>query len=484
MYFCSKIHLLDFLSFQAVHSTLLSGHPCAEEAVDFFLDRIADTASLNAYLGIFEDRARAQARLLDEKVKEGKPLGRLAGMIISIKDLICIKGEEVTAGSKILDGFRSAYSATVIEKLEAEDAIILGRVNCDEFGMGSSNEFSAYGAVKNNLDEALVPGGSSGGSAVSVSAGLCHVSLGSDTGGSVRQPASFCGVIGVKPTYGRISRHGLIAYASSLDQIGVLGRDLDDTSLVLEIISGADFYDSTVSPLPCPSLTTQIEEGPFRFAYFKEALENPGLDPEIKSAFSDLVLKLEKAGHQVDALDFPLLPYLIPTYYILTTAEASSNLSRFTGILYGPRAEDAPDLEELYTLSRSRGFGREVKRRIILGTFVLSSESYEGYFHQAVKVRNMIRRDTLRILDTHHFILSPTSPTVAFKLGERTKQDPTAMYLADIFTVQPNLVGTSAISIPLYANKAGLPFGMQLMGRPFKEDELICGARVLMNLSK
>jgi aspartyl-tRNA(Asn)/glutamyl-tRNA(Gln) amidotransferase subunit A len=474
---------LDYLSFELLHHRLLAGNPCAEEATNYFLSRIAATADLNAYLGVFADRALAQARAIDTKAAAGKPLGRLAGMVLSVKDLICIRGEEVNAGSHILDGFKSVYSATVIERIEAEDGIIIGRTNCDAFGMGSSNEFSDYGPVKNNIDPTKVSGGSSGGSAVSVSAGLCHVSLGSDTGGSVRQPASFCGVVGIKPTYGRISRHGLIAYASSLDQIGVLGKHISDCALVTEIIAGPDDYDSTLVQDPCPPLVPQpISSQKFKFAYYKQALHDPGLDPEIQKAFSSLLTNLEAQGHQVTLVDFPLLDYLIPTYYILTTAEASSNLSRFTGVLYGPRAEQVTDLESLYIRTRNEGFGKEVKRRIILGTYVLSSESFESYFLQATKVRQLIKVDTLALLKDYDFIISPTSPTVAFGLGERTKQDPTAMYLADIYTVQPNLVGTSAISVPLFHNTAGMPFGVQLIGRPFMEQELFSGAQELLHL--
>ena len=380
-----------------------------------------------------------------------------------------------------LKKFTSIYSATAVERLLAEDAIIIGNLNCDEFAMGSTNENSAYGKVLNALDESRVPGGSSGGSAVAVQADCCMVSLGSDTGGSVRQPADFCGIIGLKPTYGRISRYGLIAYASSFDQIGIFGKNIPDVALLLEVMSGADEFDSTVSHKEVPAYSKELStDKKYRFAYFETALSHPGLDPEISAAIKKKIELIKQEGHIVEAVDFDLLDYVVPAYYVLTTAEASSNLSRFDGVKYGYRST-APGVEliEFYKQSRSAGFGKEVKRRIMLGTFVLSAGFYDAYFTRAQKVRNLLNDNIQLIFKEFDFILLPTSPVTAFKAGEKM-DDPIAMYLADIYTVMANLVGIPAISLPLFKHSNNMPFGLQVMSNRFNEVPLLRISHLLM----
>ena len=408
----------------------------------------------------------------DEKIKAGTA-GKLAGVIVGLKDNICYKGHKVSASSKILEGFESLYSATVVERLLAEDAIIIGRLNCDEFAMGSSNENSAYGNVLNPLNEKCVPGGSSGGSAVAVAANLCHVTLGSDTGGSIRQPASFTGTVGLKPTYGRVSRFGLIAYASSFDQIGPITKSVEDCALVLEIISGADKNDNTSSSQKVEVYNQGLSaDKKFKFAYLKECVEAEGLDPEVKQAVLKQIEWLKNNGHVVEAVDFPYLEFLVPTYYVLTTAEASSNLSRFDGIHYGYRTKNATDLESTYKKSRSEGFGKEVKRRIMLGTFVLSAGYYDAYYSKGQKVRRVIQEKTKEILNNFDFILTPSTPGTAFEFGKNSA-DPIKMYLEDIFTVQANITGVPAISVPCGIHSNGLPMGLQIMANYFEEGKLL-----------
>ncbi|MES1217535.1 MAG: amidase family protein, partial [Bacteroidota bacterium] len=361
------------------------------------------------------------------------------------------------------------------------DAIVIGNLNCDEFAMGSTNENSAYGKVLNALDETRVPGGSSGGPAVAVQAGLCMISLGSDTGGSVRQPADFCGIIGLKPTYGRISRYGLIAYASSFDQIGIFGKTIPDVAITLEVMAGADEYDSTVSNKEVETYSSEIRKNKkYRFAYFEEALSHPSLDREISNSIKTKIDQLKKEGHEVKPVEFELLDYIVPAYYVLTTAEASSNLSRFDGIKYGYSSPDTDlDLTEFYKRTRSSGFGKEVKRRIMLGTFVLSAGYYDAYFTRAQKVRKLLFDKIQSIFNDlpagqpgFDFILLPASPTTAFKAGEKMK-DPIAMYIADIYTVMANLAGIPAISLPLFKHSNGMPFGIQVMANRFKELSLL-----------
>jgi aspartyl-tRNA(Asn)/glutamyl-tRNA(Gln) amidotransferase subunit A len=446
--------------------------------VNHYLQNIEDKKHLNAFLEVWADEALSRATLIDEKIKLGTA-GRLAGVVVALKDVLAYKNHKVGSSSKILEGFESLYSATVVQRLFDEDAIFIGRTNCDEFAMGASNENSAYGPVKNAADESRVPGGSSGGSAVAVQANMCHCALGSDTGGSIRQPSAFTGSFGFKPTYGLISRFGLLAYASSFDQIGPMTKSLEDNMLLTEIMAGFDQHDATMRQQPADKYTTAVAPKKAKFAVMNEAIHHPGVAEEVKSSFKILIKNLENAGHEITYFDFPLLEQLVPAYYVLTTAEASSNLSRYTGMLYGKRSENAHDLESTYTLSRTEGFGVEVKRRIMLGTFVLSSDHYDAYYSKAQKVRRVIQNQTNAVLENVDAILIPTTSTPAFKLGEKSK-DPIAMYLADLFTVQANLAGNPAISLPLFETEAGLPMGIQLMGKSFKEQELFNLSQLLI----
>ena len=432
----------------------------------------ADRSDLNAFLEIFDRTALEQAARVEAKIKAGTA-GPLAGKVISIKDNICYKGHRVSAASRILGDFRSLFTATALERLIAADAVVLGRTNCDEFAMGSSNENSAFGNVNNPIDPTKVPGGSSGGAAASVAADIVDIALGSDTGGSIRQPASFTGTFGFKPTYGRISRHGLIAFASSFDQIGPFARTIGEIALSYSIMAGHDPKDSTTSRRPVGPLDME-HPGRIRIGYYPEGLNGKGIDPEIASHFQSHIDRLKAEGHKVDPLELPLLDHLVPTYYILATAEASSNLARFDGIHYGHRSAVAKGVDDTYRLSRSEGFGMEVKRRILLGTFVLSSGYYDAYYAQAQKVRRLIRDRTLAQFQDHDIILLPTCPGTAFAHGEI--KDPVAMYLQDIFTVQANLAGIPAISVPTGTHGNGLPFGLQLLAKPFDEAGLFAAA--------
>jgi aspartyl-tRNA(Asn)/glutamyl-tRNA(Gln) amidotransferase subunit A len=468
-----------YRSIKETTKALESGQTTCVELTNFYLNNISKNAHLNAFLEVFEQDAMAQAIAIDVKIKEGQA-GKLAGVVVGIKDNLCYKGKKVSASSKILEGFTSLYHATVVERLLAEDAIIIGRLNCDEFAMGSSNENSAYGPVLNPVDEQRVPGGSSGGSAAAVAADLCLVALGTDTGGSIRQPASFCGVVGLKPSYGRVSRYGCIAYASSFDQIGPLANNVEDCALVLDVIGGVDEYDSTMLQKSYAPVQLGIsEDKKYKIAVLKDAVESPGLNQEIRSHILGLIEILRKEGHQVELVNFPLLDYVIPAYYILTTAEASSNLSRYDGIHFGYRSPNATDLESTYKLSRSEGFGKEVQRRIMLGTFVLSSGYYDAYYSKAQKARRIIREATEKILSVHDFIMLPSTPDVAFRFGENTS-DPIKMYLEDIYTVQANLCGVPAISLPTGKNAQGLPFGTQLMAARFQDEALLQFSNLLM----
>ncbi len=470
----------NFSSLSEIKESLAKGSVSCKSLVEYYLDRITKHQDLNIFLEVFSDTALAQAQKVDQKLQEGTA-GRLAGMVISIKDNICFKGHKVSASSKILEGFESLYSATVVERLLEEDAIIIGRLNCDEFAMGSSNENSAYGAVKNPVDTSKVPGGSSGGSAAAVAADLCQVALGSDTGGSIRQPAAFCGVVGMKPTYARISRFGLIAYASSFDQIGPLAKSVEDAALVTEIMAGKDENDSTSSSVAVTSysnLDAPVEKR--KIAYLKEYIESPGLDPEIKANFLQLISSLRAEGHTVEEQSFSYLDAMVPTYYVLTTAEASSNLARFDGVHFGYRSPNAHDLESTYKMSRTEGFGDEVKRRIMLGTFVLSSGYYDAYYTKAQKVRRLIQDRTKAIFKDFDFVLMPTTPSTAFEIGVKN-EDPTVVYLEDIYTVHANLAGVPAISLPLWNSSESMPIGVQLMAAEFNESELFSFSEKLMN---
>jgi len=387
--------------------------------------------------------------------------------------VISYKGHRVTAASAILKDFIAVYNSTAVQLLLDEDAIIIGSCNCDEFAMGSSNENSVYGNVSNAIDRTLVPGGSSGGSAVAVQADMCMASLGSDTGGSVRQPADFCGIAGIKPGYGRISRFGLLAYASSFDQIGIFGKNIADIALLLDVMSKPDDYDSTMSEtLPAQPFAdfNLLGNKKYRFCYFKQMLTHPSLDKEIAGQIFDSIQKLKAAGHTVEEVDFNLVDYIVPAYYVLTTAEASSNLSRYDGVRYGHRTnKPVKDLTSFYLQNRSEGFGMEVKRRIMLGTFVLSAGYYDAYYNKAQQVRKMLLDQTLLIFNNFDAVILPNSPTTAYKIGDKEK-DPIAVYLADIFTVFANLTGLPAIALPLFKHSNGLPFGLQVITN--KSDEL------------
>ena len=465
--------MFSFKNIQDYHNQLSNQHISCVGAVQFYIQQINDNKKLNAFTEVFADEALAQAAQLDKKRTNGEPLKRLHGVVIAIKDVLCYKGHTVTASSKILEGFTSLYTATAVQRLLDEDAIIIGSCNCDEFAMGSSNENSVYGNVLNAQDNTKVPGGSSGGSAVAVQAGLCMASLGSDTGGSVRQPADFCGIIGLKPSYGRISRYGLIAYASSFDQVGIFANTINDTALLLEIMSGEDEYDSTAMNNGQWAIgNEQIDQSAkkYKIAYFKEALHHPSLDKEIQQNILKLIEELKLQGHTVTEIDFDLLEYVVPAYYVLTTAEASSNLNRYDGIRYGYQAKgNIKDLTEFYKQTRSEGFGKEVKRRIMLGTFVLSSGYYDAYFSKAQQVRRLLVDKTDAIFVDYDAVIMPTSPTTAFTIGEKNT-NPVAMYLADIFTVFANLTGIPGISVPLFKHSNGMPFGLQVMTK--KTDEL------------
>ncbi len=474
--------MFRFSTIKDYHASLLAGETSCIQAVNFFLDQINQHQHLNSFLEVFSEEAKLRANELDAQLASGKALGKLHGVVVGIKDVLCYNGHKVSAASKILENYTAIYSATAVQKLVDEGAIIIGRQNCDEFAMGSSNENSAFGPVKNALDNTRVPGGSSGGSAVAVQANLCMVSLGSDTGGSVRQPADFCGVVGLKPSYGRISRYGLIAYASSFDQVGIFSHTVQDAALILQVIAGADDFDSTVSTKEVPDYTNLLTEAtPKKVAYFKETLSHPGLDPEIKKQTEDYLASLTTKGYHVEAIDFSLLSYLVPTYYVLTTAEASSNLSRFDGIKFGHRTKDKiEDLTDLYKKSRTEGFGEEVQRRILLGTFVLSAGYFDAYFTKAQQVRRKLVDLTTDLFSKYDILVSPTVPSPAFKLGENN-HSATEMFLADIYTVYANLVGIPAISIPLFKHSNGMPFGLQVMSASFKETALLQCAHQLMD---
>ncbi|NVK64148.1 MAG: Asp-tRNA(Asn)/Glu-tRNA(Gln) amidotransferase subunit GatA [Flavobacteriales bacterium] len=463
-------------TFTEVKNALASGDTVVR-ILEGYLAQIESTKNLNAFLEVFEESARKKAEEVDQKIKDGTA-GRLAGMVIGLKDNLCYEGHKVSAASKILEGFESLYTATAVQRLLDEDAILIGRLNCDEFAMGSSNENSAFGPVINPLGENRVPGGSSGGSAAAVAAGCCTAALGSDTGGSIRQPASFTGTVGFKPTYGRISRYGLIAYASSFDQIGPFTNDVADAALLTEIMAGPDDFDSTASTQPVDSYSSFSEKKASKVAVIKESFETEGIDPEVKAQTEAIIEQLKADGHEVEFVSFPYLEYMVPTYYVLTTAEASSNLSRFDGVHFGYRSSDAKGVEQTYKKSRSEGFGPEVQRRIMAGTFVLSNEYYDSYYTKGQKVRRVLQDKTNEILKDFDFILLPTTPTTAFELN--AVSDPISMYLQDIYTVHANLTGNPAISLPIGKHSNGLPFGIQIIGQHFEEQHLFSFSNQLM----
>ena len=451
-------------------SQVKSGGVSALEIVDAHLNRITERRDLKAYLRVLDTDARLQAAALDGKRAAGKSLGPLAGAIVAIKDNITIPGVPCTCGSHILEDWEPRYEATVVTRLRAADAIIIGKTNLDEFGMGSSTENSYFGPSKNPHDLSRVPGGSSGGSAVAVADFQAMGSLGSDTGGSIRTPAAFCGVVGLKCTYGSVSRWGLVAFASSLDQIGPFGRSVADARAVFDVIRGHDPHDSTSMHLnggrPIPeTLTIGIPR-----EYYGE-----GLDPEVAAAVNESRATLERLGHRFVDVSLPHTKYSIAVYYVICTAEASSNLARYDGVKYGHRTKDAPDLLTMYRKTRDEGFGAEVKRRILLGTYVLSAGYFDAYYGQAQRVRSLIAQDFRKAFETCDCLLTPTSPTVAFKVGEKV-DDPLAMYLSDIYTTSINLAGIPAVSVPCGKSSAGLPIGAQLIGRAFEEHVILDAA--------
>ena len=460
-------------SLSTVQNNLRAGVFSAKDLVQAYLKNIENTASLNIYVEVFKEEALKAAATLDEKIKNEESLGRLFGAVISIKDVLCYKDHKVSAGSKMLNNFVAQYSATAIQRLIDEGAIIIGRTNCDEFAMGSTNEHSFHGPTKNGLEEDKVPGGSSGGAAVSVQMNTCLIGIGSDTGGSVRQPAAFCGVYGMKPTYGRISRYGLIAYGSSFDQIGIIAGHVDNLAAALEVMSGADPMDASCSQTPAPQLiNARIDKKPYKIAYIEETINHDKLDPHIAQGIKEQLSHLEKEGHLVEAVSFDLLPYLVPAYYVLTTAEASSNLNRYDGVHYGHRTKDFKNLEELYEKSRTEGFGLEVKRRIMMGTFVLSVGYFDAYFTKAQQVRSLIKQKLDSIFKEYDFLITPTTTQTAWQMGSMT-EDPVSMYLSDVYTVLANLGGIPAISIPLRSDQLSMPFGLQIMSNKYEEGHLL-----------
>ncbi len=476
-----------FTSIHTYHQNLLSNTTSCEEAVKYYIQKISNNQHLNAFVEVYTEEALQTAKRLDEKRKSGAPIKKLHGVVVALKDVICYKDHKVTASSAILQDFVSMYNATAVQYLLDEEAIIIGSCNCDEFAMGSSNENSVYGPTLNAIDNSKVPGGSSGGSAVAVQADLCMVSLGSDTGGSVRQPADFCGIVGLKPSYGKISRYGLIAYASSFDQIGIFGKTVKDVALVLEVIGKNDDFDSTMDETSTFKHVDQLlipANKKYTIAIFKQVMDHISLDKEIANAIQTVLENLKTQGHQIVEINFDLLDYIVPTYYVLTAAEACSNLSRYDGIRYGHRTnENVKDLNDFYSKNRTEGFGKEVKRRIMLGNFVLSSGYYDAYFSKAQQVRTLLVEQTEQLFKTCDAIIMPTSPTTAFAIGEK-KKDTIAMYLADIFTVFANLTGLPAIALPLFKHSNGMPFGIQLLTPQKDELTLLQLAEMLQTNSE
>jgi aspartyl-tRNA(Asn)/glutamyl-tRNA(Gln) amidotransferase subunit A len=470
--------LTSYKNFTEKIEQIKSGTLSLTENVQHFLNNIESKKHLNAFNSVFDD-ALENAEIIESKIKNGKA-GKLAGLVVGIKDVLAIENKPLTCSSKILENFSSLYTSTAVQKLIDEDAILIGKTNCDEFAMGSSNENSYFGAVRNPVNNEYVPGGSSGGSAVAVAADLCDVALGTDTGGSIRQPASFCGVFGLKPSYGRVSRYGLNAFASSFDSIGAFANNVYDIALVHEVISGFDPSDSTSENLDVPEYSSFSKNvGGLKIGvpkeYFGEGLEN-----DIREEIEKQLKILRSKNFTIVDISLPQTEYAIATYYILTTAEASSNLARFDGARYGYRTRDKVNLKQMYTKSRSEGFGKEVKRRIMLGTYVLSAGYYDAYYKKAQQVRRLIREDFKKAFQKVDLILAPTTPTTAFKIGEKT-EDPLQMYLGDIYTTSANLAGIPGINIPIGKDSKGLPIGMQLMADQFEEDKLLSFSNSLQN---
>lgn len=471
------------MTISQIITAITSGTKTAEEITRYYLAQIADkNPQINAFVEVFEADAIAQAKAIDAKKARGEKLGSLAGVPVGIKDNILYKGHKATCCSKMLENYTAAYTSTVVKKLLEQDAVIIGRTNMDEFAMGSSNQTSAWGVVHNPADMTRVPGGSSGGSAAAVAAGMVPVALGTDTGGSVRQPAGFCGVVGVKPGYGRISRYGVIAFASSADQVGVLAENVTDASLVMEVISGKDAQDSTSLEAPVPHYTQHFTADlkGVKVGIPKGFLD--GLNPAIKKQTQKAAEQLKELGAELIEVDIPLAKYSTPCYYIITSAEASSNLGRYDGIRYGYTAKDANGLADYYEKSRAR-FGLEVKKRIIIGTYALTSERYEECFLKALKVRELIREDFKKAFTQVDVILTPTSPTTAFKIGE-AEENPLSLYLADLYTCQGNIGGLAGISVPFGKDENGLPIGVQFYGPILQEEKILNAAYHLEKVAK
>lgn len=461
------------LTAHELHKLLISGEVTAQEITRAVLERIYRIEQkIHAYITIMPDAALAQAAQADEQIKKGKA-GPLTGIPLAIKDIICLQGFPTTCGSHILENFYPPYDATVIEKLKAAGAVFVGKANMDEFAMGSSTENSYFGPTYNPWDLERTPGGSSGGSAAAVAADECIAALGSDTGGSIRQPAACCGVVGVKPTYGRVSRYGLVAFASSLDQIGPLTKDVRDAADLLTVISGHEPRDSTSINLPVPNYAADLgrEIKHVTLGLVKECLEE-GLDPEVKESFLQAVHTLTQLGAEIKEVSLPHMPYAVAVYYIIAPAEASSNLARYDGVKYGYRAKGVSELLSMYEQTRSQGFGAEVKRRIMLGTYALSAGYYEAYYRKASQVRTLISRDFQEAFAECTALLMPTAPTPAFRLGEKV-DDPLLMYLSDIFTIPCNLAGLPGLSIPCGFSQSGLPIGLQIIGNHFQEEIIL-----------
>jgi aspartyl-tRNA(Asn)/glutamyl-tRNA(Gln) amidotransferase subunit A len=453
-----------------LRADIVAGRVKATDLTASYYDRIeAKNPRLNVYLSLTKERAFEQASRVDDLAAKGDPLPALAGIPVGIKDVLVVKGAPSTAGSKILEGYHPPYDATAVSKLEAAGAVLLGKINCDEFAMGSSNENSAYGPVRNPVDTDRVPGGSSGGSAAAVAANMAMATLGTDTGGSIRQPASFCGVVGVLPTYGRVSRYGLIAFASSLDRVGPFAANVRDAATLLGIIAGQDPKDATSSPAPVPDFAAESDKPAKGLRIgLPEEYFSEGLDPEVRAAIERGIEALEKAGCSVKKISLPHTKYAIPTYYLVATAEASANLARFDGVRYGYRSPSSATLSDMYSHSRDEGFGAEVKRRILLGTYALSAGYYDAYYLKAQQVRRLLAEEFLRAFADVDAIVTPTSPMPAFKLGEKTG-DPLAMYLADIYTVTASLAGICGVTVPSGTTSSGLPVGMQVLAAHLNE---------------
>jgi len=432
--------------------------------------------SIKAFLVLNREEALKQAKEIDAKVKNGEKILPLAGVAVAVKDIIATRGTETTCGSKILKGFIPPYDATVINRLKEAGAIIIGKTNMDEFAMGSSTENSAFGPTHNPWDLERVPGGSSGGSAAAVASDETLVALGTDTGGSIRQPASLCGMVGLKPTYGRVSRYGLVAYASSLDQVGTITKDVTDSALIMKVISGHDYKDSTSASLEVPDYLKSCQEGieGLKIGVPKEYFIE-GIDPEVKDAIDKTLKLFERLGAKIEEISLPHTEYALPAYYLIATAEASSNLARYDGVQYGYRTENCEDLSSIYKRTRSEGFGNEVKRRIMLGTYALSSGYYDAYYLKAQKVRTLIKEDFDKAFSKYDILITPTSPTPAFKLKEKI-DDPLTMYLTDIYTLPINLAGVPAISLNCGYNKNNLPIGLQIIGKHFSEETILRAA--------